>query len=296
MWMRALVLVAASSLVVAAAAPQKGAPPKGKTRQVFVSVTDQAGAPVTDLSAGDFDIQEKGVKRPVVKATLGGAPMRIVLMIDTGSAMSAALNHLRAGLAAFLDEVPQDAEVALVSMGGQVRVRVPPTVDRKKLNAAATSIFMDSGATVLIDGVLEMDDRFFKKAEDRWPVFVILTSDGAEGSAGAHEKEFNQWAHDVAQRDITVHALVYKVKGNGLPDIVAQTLAQNSGGQYDGMNTTNALPDKMKTLALLLKADQNQMKTKYQVEFTTDQAAASPGLDIGVSRPGVKLKMSFQRK
>jgi len=38
---------------------------------------------------------------------------------------------------------------------------------------------------------MEVDDRFFKKAEDRWPVFVIFTSDGTESSAGAREKEWN---------------------------------------------------------------------------------------------------------
>ena len=74
------------------------------------------------------------------------------------------------------------------------------------------------------------------------------------------------------------------------------TLTQTTGGRYDFMNTTNALPEKMKMLGLQPAADQNQMSTKYQVEFTTDLPAPQPGLDIGVSRSGVKLQMSYQRR
>lgn len=293
---RAVVLVAAAGALTAAAGPQKKGSTKQVTRQVFVSVTDQAGKPVLDLGPGDFDITEAGVKRPVSRAVLGGSPMRIALLVDTSDGMNTALNHIRAGLIAFLEAVPPEAEVVLISTGRQMRVRVPPTKDRKKLTDAAAGLFMDGGGTVLIDGLLETDERFIKKAEDRWPVFVIITSDGTEGSAGAHEKEFNQWALTIGSRGASVHALVLKAKGSGLPEIVASTLTQNAGGRYDFMNTTNALPEKMKTLGLQLAADQNRMSTKYQIEFATDFAAAPPGLDIGVSRPGVKLHSSYQRE
>src|SRR6478672_7203782 len=107
-----------------------------------------------------------------------------------------------------------------------------------------------------MDGLMEVDDRFFVKADDRWPVFVIFTSDGTESSAGAREKEFNKWNLAIGARGVTVHAFVLKTgRGSGMPDVVASNLTRTTGGRYDVMNTTNALPEKMKALAAQLALD-----------------------------------------
>ena len=66
----------------------------------------------------------------------------------------------------------------MITTGRQVRVRVPPTTDRQKLKEVAAGLFNDGGSTVLMDGLLEIDERFFRRSENRWPVFVIFTSDG----------------------------------------------------------------------------------------------------------------------
>ncbi len=265
------------------------------THQAFIAVTDQSGAPVLDLGPADFEVNEAGVKRSVVRASLSKDPMRIALLVDTGDDMSAALTNLRAGLIGFLDTLPAEHEVLLASTGRQFRVRVQPTTDRKKLKDAANGLFGDGGGTVLMDGLLEADSRFLRKAENRWPVFVIVTSDGPEISAGAHEKEFNQWAAALAQRGVSVHAFVFKTgKGSGFPEIIAQNATQNTGGHYDMMNTTTSLPEKMKTLAAQLAAEAQKMSTWYTVEFQTDSAELKP-IDVAVPRNGVKLRMSYRR-
>src|SRR5690349_24396848 len=82
----------------------------------------------------------------------------------------------------------------LVTTGRQARVRVQPTTDRRKLKEAAGGLFIDGAGTVLIDGLLEADDRRFKQADDRWPVFVIFTTDGTERRAGADQAACNKWA------------------------------------------------------------------------------------------------------
>jgi hypothetical protein len=64
-------------------------------------------------------------------------PMRILLVVDSSSAITSMLNHFRAGLNEFLDAVPESAEVLIVSTGGQLRLRVPATLDRQKLHDAA---------------------------------------------------------------------------------------------------------------------------------------------------------------
>ena len=125
---------------------------------------------------------------------------------------------------------------------------------------------------------------------------MIFTSDGTESSASAHEKEFNRWAVGLGPRGVTVHALVLKAnKGGGTPDVIATTLTQNTGGRYDMMNTTNALPDKMKALAEQLALDHRKMEAWYELDFQTDSADFKP-IDVGVARTGVRIEISDRRR
>jgi len=290
-----LAMIAAASLASSAARPAQSRPSgKSRARQVFVSVSDAGGAPVLDLSPADFEVKEAGVQRPATRATLGADAMRIVMVADTSDGAAAALTHIRAGLLTFLDALPPEHEVMIVSTGRQTRVRVPPTIDRKKLKDAAAGLFSDGGATVLTDTVLEMDDRFLRKADHRWPVFVIVTGDGTEGSTGAHEKQFDQWIAAMPARGITAHAVVLKYKGGGTPEIIASHLAQTCGGIYEFINTSNSLTERMKVVADRIVADTKAMATWYTVEFQSDGPENGP-LEVGVARSGIKLRISHRR-
>jgi hypothetical protein len=290
--MRTVVCIALAIAALApAASAQKAA---ARTRKVFVSVTDRDGLPVADLQPPDFDVREGGVKRTILRAAQATSPMRVAVLVDTGEAATPSLIHIRAGLAEFFDALPTKHEALLVSTGRQLRVRVQPTFERKKLKDAAAGIFSDGGGTALMDSILEVDDRFMRRAEDRWPVFVVLTSDGAENSGGAHELAFNKWLGSVAARGVTGHSLIIKTSGNGLTEIIANSVAENTGGQYIAVNTSNSVPEKMRALATRMGDDYQIARTRYEVEFATD-AAGSPPVDVGVQREGVSLRITQTR-
>jgi Mg-chelatase subunit ChlD len=217
-----------------------------------------------------------------------------MVIADTSDGAATALTHMRAGITALIDALPADSEVALVSTGRQTRVRVQPTADHKKMKDAADGLFADGGATVLEDTLLDIDNRFIRKAENRWPVFVIVTGDGPEGSAGANEKKFNDWVVALPSRGISAHAIVMKFKGGGMPEVVANHVAVSAGGIYDFVNTSNSLPDKLKAIGDRIAADAKQMSTWYEVEFQSETPQPQP-VDVGVARGGVKLRMSYQR-
>jgi hypothetical protein len=289
------IMVAACLASSAAALPQK-ASGKGRVRRVFVNIVNrQGGEPVLDLGTADFEVAEAGGKREVLRASLANEPMRIALIVDTSDGASKALTDFRTGLVAFLDTLPPEPEVMLVSTGRQTRVRVPPTTDRRKVREAAAGIFSDGGATVLSDTLLDMDDRFFRKAENRWPVFVILTADGTEGSAGANEKKLNDWVGALPSRGISAHAIVIKYRGGGQPEVVASHVVQTAGGRYEFINTSNSVPERLTALAKSIGGDARQMSTKYEVDFLTDANDQVP-VDIGVARAGVVVQLSYRRR
>ena len=285
--------IVAAVLAMAALGGQ-GKTTKPHPRQIFVTVVDRTGAPVLDLAASDFSVREDGTMREIVKAGLAQSPMRVALIVDTGDGMEKALNHLRAGVLAFADALPAPHEILLVSTGRQVRVRVQPTADRKKIKDAAAGLFLDGGGTPLMDGLMEIDDRFIRKADDRWPVFIIVTSDGSESSAGANEKKFNDWLAVLPSRGVSAHAIAIKYRGGSMTEVVAEHVTQTAGGHYDYMNTSNSLPEKMKAVADLLAKDYERAKSRYQIAYITDAADTRP-VDVGVARDGVRLEMSAGR-
>ncbi len=287
----ALGLAAALGVAVAAQSKTGG---KVYPRLVFINVTNAQGLPVIDLTPSDFEINEGGARRTVTRAALGPSPMRIIVVADTSDGAAPAMTHMRAGITALVDAIPEEHEFALVTTGRQTRVRVPPTTDRKKIKDAAGGLFADGGATVLVDTLLEMDSRFIRKAENRWPVFVVITSDGPEGSAGANEKKFNDWVVALPSRGISAHAIVMKFKGGGVPEVFANHVAVSAGGMYDFINTSNSLPDKLKAIGDRIAAEARQMSTWYEVEFQSEAPQPQP-VDVGIARGGVKLQMSYQR-
>lgn len=280
--------------MLAAAAPQRRAPRVGHSRRVFVSVTDTAGAPILDLADADFEVTDGARKREILSSGLAKSPMRIALLVDTSDGTANAINQIRAGLTAFLEAIPADAEVMVVSTGRQVRVRLQPTVDRHKALDLTKGLFSDGGATPLRDALLEIDDRFFRKTEDRWPVFVIVTGDSAESSAPANETKFNRWLNDIPARGVSAHAFALKYRGGGVPDLVAQHVVQTAGGRYDFMNTANALPGKLKLLGEQVANDAKEMARWYEVEFETNSDGSSP-VEVGVARAGVGIRVSYRR-
>jgi Mg-chelatase subunit ChlD len=183
--------------------------------------------------------------------------MRIVLLVDSSATITPMITDFRAGLAAFLDTLPGDPEIAVISTGSQMRVRVQPTTDRVKLRAAASSFSSDGGGNSLLDSLLEADQRLLKNVERR-SIFVILTSDG--GGVGtvtpARINVYNKWVDDFIARGGRAHAVVVGSVNRGVTTQIAQNLAHNTGGFYESIVIGNAIPKLMITMAEYVAADQ----------------------------------------
>lgn len=138
-------------------------------------------------------------------------PMRVALLVDTSEAAAPAISQLRTGVVAFIDALPPEHEIVLVSTGRRVQVRVQPTTDHKKLATAANGLLADGGPTPLADALLEVEDRFMKKADH--PVFVIVTGDGPDSSIRTDDRTFNGFLQDIRTKQIPAHAIVLKYQG-----------------------------------------------------------------------------------
>jgi len=182
-------------------------------------------------------------------------PMRILLIVDSSSAVANMLNQFRAGLNAFLDAVPENAEVVIVSTGGQMRLRLAATTDREKLHAAANGFAQDGGGNALLDALVEADRRFLKPAADKWPVVVILSTDQAENRSQVRIDDYNKFMNDFLQRGGIAEAVILKGRETGVVTDIALNLTANTGGKYEAIAAPNGVPDKLKAAAERLTAE-----------------------------------------
>jgi hypothetical protein len=285
--------VIAGLLIVAA-----GLSAQRRTTKVFVSVVESGKTAVTDLSPADFAVFVGGVKCEVVRASLAKEPMRIVLLVDTSAQAKLSLNHIRGGLQAFVDAIPAQNEIALVSTGGQARVRVPPTVDRGRLKSAIDGFFTDGGANVLLDALPETYNRFLRRVEDRWPVFVMLTTDGPDDS-GIRDREFDTFIREIVSVAATAHAIALTSPLQSAQDSRALaaglSLTQYTGGRYEALAASSALPVRMKALGEQMAAHQRAMSAQYEVDFVSASKDPQAGVEVRVAREGASIGLSAGR-
>lgn len=176
-------------------------------------------------------------------------PLRVVLMVDSSTNMSTMLTEFRAGLHSFIDTVPEDVEMAIISTGGQLRIRVPPTLDRQKLHDAASRFSSDGGANSFLDTMLESDQRFLKAAPDRRGVFVVMTTDPpAIGDPPLYR--YNKFVEDFLRRRGRAHAVVIRnaAQHTGMASAILENLTGNTDGLFTVMAVANSLATRMREM------------------------------------------------
>jgi len=112
---------------------------------VDVFVTDD-NRPVVGLAASDFELKDDGVRQPVEMVTVESVPLTTFLVLDTsGSVAGEKLLRLQAAARALLGGLRDGDEAALSTFDHEVRVRVPPTSDRKHLERAVAGLVRRKG-------------------------------------------------------------------------------------------------------------------------------------------------------
>lgn len=177
-------------------------------------------------------------------------PLRVLLLVDSSTNMSGMITEFRSGLHTFIDEVPPDVEIVMVSTGGQLRVRVPPTLDRKTLHDAASRFASDGGANSLIDTLVESDQRFLRSARDRRAAIVVLTTDPPALGDPPLDR-YNRFVQDFLRRRGRAHGIVIRnaAQYTGLASAILDNLTGNTDGVLTILAVGNSLSTRMREMA-----------------------------------------------
>ena len=89
-------------------------------KAMYVSVVDQAGAPVPDLGPSDFIVREDDVAREVLSVVPAGEPMQVAVLVDTSDIAREQIPYLRDAVPTFVNALLSGGagnQVAIVGFG-----------------------------------------------------------------------------------------------------------------------------------------------------------------------------------
>ncbi len=159
---------------------------------VDVTVTDAAGRPVRNLTAGDFKIYDEGVERPIaffnVERRRGQArPVAVVFTVDVSGSMSPPeMERLGVAMQMFTRQLSDRASLfAVMSFGMSARVLQPFTNDEQKLERAFERLAREANglsthAYDAVDDAVRLLQRSAPRTLDRRLLkrAVVVVTDG----------------------------------------------------------------------------------------------------------------------
>lgn len=276
----ALALAAACALPSSAAAQARQA-------EIFVSVLDSKGAPVTGLSAEEFRVREEGTAREVLKAAPATEPLTVALLVDDSQATSPASQMIREAVDTFIMSLAGKAEISIVTFGERPTILVDYTTDQQKLLAGAKRIFPRNGAgAYLMDAIVDVS-RGFQKRNAARPVIAVLMMEGAVEFSNRHHDNV---VSELMSGGAALHVVSLGQPGDSMADEVRnrdQSIARGTaltGGRRDNVLALTAAAPKMKQLA-------HELQNQYVVTYSRPETLIPPDkIDVTVTRPGLTVR------
>jgi hypothetical protein len=189
-----------------------------------------------------------------------GDPMRIVILVDNSQTPLEPLPQIRRGLQQFVNALPPNHELMLVTTGGSMNIRVQPTRDYLEVLEAVGEInFMRSSGNALIGSVQEIFDRYLRTVERRFPMMVIVSTDGADFSQRVTDKSVNELLQGLTKSGVLVNAVLLTTSATSMIRKVTLEMIKRTGGAYESATIATALPARMKVMAGRIAAQYKQV-------------------------------------
>jgi Ca-activated chloride channel family protein len=246
--------------------------------EVYATVTDARGEPVTGLRQEAFIVRENGEPQTISTFTAGEFPLAVAVAIDRSFSMTGErLAVAKSAGRIFLSELRPEDESMLLAIGSQVDVLAPLSSERGP-QLAALSRLDAFGTTGLYDAILRAIEAI-QTARGRRA--LVLLSDGDDRYSTAR-------ATDALERARRSDVLVYPVAlGRQRPPVFAE-LASLTGGRSFHLRDTRTLPDTLRTIA-------RELRHQYLIGYTPTKPIV-PGsgewrsISVTVDRPEVRVR------
>lgn len=270
-------------------------------KTIYVSVLDDSGKPVKDMTADEFALREDGKDRKIVSIGPAVAPLDVVVLVDTNDSAMRMTQDIHNAVMAFIRElhsVRKDAEVELMEFG---QAPVPATsfiTSDEALERALSKMVPKPGAdAVLMEAIAQANGDLEKRPSTRRAIVSVNVEPSQEelGNrkriADSFQKSNAQlWALSVQSHDVTLSSRKGASASANAGNITAsrnallQELSKASGGERNMIDAASAMEN-------ILKQWADDLTYQYQIVYTRDGGAAKV-LQVGTTRAGVHLHAS----
>jgi Ca-activated chloride channel family protein len=171
-----------------------------------VSVIDGQGRAVTNLRLEDFELKIDGQPAPVSQLFRSESPIRLAMLFDNSSSVTAAREFEKDAAVKFFRRVvrPDRDLAALFSVADRTQLEQPMTRDVSMLVRAIENFPQPEGATALLDGIIKVAD-YMRDIEGRR--VIVIVSDGEDTIS-----DLDTTLEKVTRRLLQADCQVYVVK------------------------------------------------------------------------------------
>ena len=255
-------------------------------RTVYVTVTDNKGAPVPDLAAADLVVKEGGKEREVTRVVPASAKMRLTVAVEE---RLIADTSVRMAIFEFFKRLIDYADVRLLTVGLRNTTVADYTGSMDVLVGAINKFSLNpSRDSNMAEGVLEIADHYAGARAER-PVLVVLALSG--GQAGVEPRTVLE---KLRQSAATMYSVTLAI---GSESAAVGTLAdqsgreqvlgdgpKQSGGRRTEVPSTGGFPRALQQIA-------EELRSQYAVTYVLpDGVKPDKRFNISSKRRGISLR------
>ena len=245
--------------------------------EVYATVTDDKGEPVTGLTVGDFQLFEDGTSQTISTFAAGDFPLNAALALDRSfSVAGERLESIKRAAHTFIDTIRPEDRVLVVKIGTTFEV-----ADARAAQHARIDEVDAWGTTALHDSIIESIDAVESARDARGRHALLIFSDGADRYSRAS-------AADVTARARRSNVIVYPIAvGRERPALFAE-LAAITGGRSVYARDGRGLTDAVQSIA-------RELRYQYLLGYSPTRPLSAGNrewrsIQVKVSRSRVKVR------
>ncbi|MEC9301737.1 MAG: VWA domain-containing protein [Acidobacteriota bacterium] len=267
-------------------------------QQLFVTVVDATtGQGVHDLGAEHFVVQEDGVQRQILGASLATEPLEIAILVDTSEAARSIMREVQEGVSAFVEGLRFNIglgvgdQVALMTFGGARFILVDWTSDLEQLKEGATKLRSRQGTGTFLPDAVNDTAKDFSGREAARPVLVVVSADGIDYSS---HRDFRRIIQELRGSYTLMYSVFIPTASRRMTlnwdsrerDAVLTEGPRQTGGRRINLSGRQAITGALMSI-------QNELTSQYVVTYHRPESPVPPErLSLGVTRPNLTVRLT----
>lgn len=244
--------------------------------EVYATVSDQRGEPVSNLKASDFTVAEDGRNQPIQTFAAGDFPLSLAVGIDRSFSVDRRqLDSTVRAVQQMLGELREDDRVMVLAIGSEVETLAPLSNDRRGAYFAIEGL-QPWGTTPLFDATMTAIDAIHGASGRR---ALVLITDGVDRYS---KTTVDAVVAGARRKDVLVYPVV---TGRNQPAIFGE-LARVTGGRAMTVPSGQNLAAALTSIAL-------ELRHQYLIGYAPGADGSRPGwrsIGVTVNRPDLRVR------